>query len=238
MTIESNNITCSDLYEDYIEKHKTDFSTKLLHSLNVLNECLHRYDPSQITVGFNGGKDCTLVLNLYSYVLKRRYSSSSSPPKLRALFIRNHQQFEVMDSFIHDCVQKYNIDLITIDGRFREALSKLKVIDPQIQCVIMGSRKTDPNSSTLNDFSPTDSDWPSYMRCNPILHYTYKDVWTFLRLFQISYCSIYDEGFTSLGNKDVTVKNIKLKYQTENGVEQYKPAYMLDDEVSERDGRI
>ncbi|CAF0937679.1 unnamed protein product [Didymodactylos carnosus] len=76
------------------------------------------------------------------------------------------------------------------------------------------------------------------MRCNPILHYTYNDVWKFLRHFQINYCTMYDQGFTSLGDKDLTIKNIKLKYQTENGLEQYKPAYMLDDEVSKGDGRI
>ena len=33
----------------------------------------------------------------------------------------------------------------------------------------------------------------------PILYWTDEDVWTFIRHFNLSYCSLYDEGFTRLG---------------------------------------
>lgn len=212
---------------------------KIRHSFDVLDQCLEKYSPNQIAVAFNGGKDCTLVLHQYAFFLQKKYSNLSSPiPTLRALFIQNKPQFDRVIEFIDECVKQYQIELIRIEGPIKNALFKLKESHPDIQCIIMGTRSTDPYSSSLNDFSPTDPTWPEYMRCNPILTYSYKDVWAYLRQFNVPYCSMYDEGFTSLGDKDRTIRNVNLQYlNSDTGSIEYRPAYLLDDEVSERDGR-
>ena len=46
------------------------------------------------------------------------------------------------------------------------------------------------------------------------------------------YCTLYDQGYTSVGGKSNTVRNEELKID-ENS---YKPAYMLVNEKTERDG--
>lgn len=79
-----------------------------------------------------------------------------------------------------------------------------------------------------------DKGWPKLMRVNPLLDWSYQDVWTFLRSLAVPYCSLYDEGYTSLGNKTNTDKNPAL---FDKEMQKYKPAYMLTDGDLERNGR-
>lgn len=84
----------------------------------------------------------------------------------------------------------------------------------------------------------TDPGWPQVMRVSPILDWKYSDIWDFLLKSKVSYCELYDRGYTSLGSKTNTVPNPALKY-IEKGTkeEKYLPAWQLKDESKERCGR-
>jgi len=75
---------------------------------------------------------------------------------------------------------------------------------------------------------------PPFLRVNPILDWNYGQVWHFLRTFQLPYCKLYDDGYTSLGTVKDTLPCPALKKDND----EYWPAYMLRDWDQERAGRI
>lgn len=74
----------------------------------VIEECLSRYEPSEVCVSFNGGKDCSALLHLIHAAWIRRRSSSVSTDRLRlrALYIRGQDPFPEMEQFIEDTRQR------------------------------------------------------------------------------------------------------------------------------------
>lgn len=69
-----------------------------------------------------------------------------------------------------------------------------------LQYVVMGSRRDDPYCGALSQCSPSDvsKGYPAFDRLNPIIDWSYEQVWKFLREFQVPYCPLYDQGRLSL----------------------------------------
>lgn len=210
--------------------------SKIDNAINIIKEALSRYDPHEVCIAFNGGKDCTALLHMMYAVMCVELKNHHKG--IKSLYVRYSNAFEDVDRFMKRSQQSYQLDLITIEGKMKHALEKLKVDHPEIKAVLMGTRFTDPHSRNLAPFTPTDSDWPSYMRINPMLDWSYHDVWEFIRTLSIPYCTLYDKGYTSLGGKDGTKKNEKLRFLDKNGEVCYHPAYTLKDGEFERNGRL
>ena len=74
----------------------------------MIEECLSRYEPSEVCISFNGGKDCSALLHLIHAAWIRRRSSfvSTDRLRLRALYIRGKDPFPEMEQFIEDTRQR------------------------------------------------------------------------------------------------------------------------------------
>lgn len=118
----------------------------------------------------------------------------------------------------------------------RQALCSLLNEKANLKASLMGMRKGDPGTEYLEAFTPTDPSWPNLIRVNPILNWSYDQVWKFLLKYNVPYCPLYDQGYTSLGTKSTTVPNPRLKDPNNSSL--YRPAYTLTDESAERQGRV
>ena len=56
----------------------------------------------------------------------------------------------------------------------------------------MGNRRSDPWSRDLEPICKSSQGWPEFSRVFPVLDWSYKNVWEFLRTFELPYCRLYD----------------------------------------------
>jgi len=207
-----------------------DLAKKVEHSLNIIKQALADFTLEGVALSFNGGKDCCVLLHLLYLVLAKHSPFS----KLKILYFTHDNSFPEVDAFVEKCIKTYDANISFIKVPMKQALLELVEVHG-VKAVFMGTRSTDPRSSTLTEFAPTDTHhgWPSFVRVNPILTWNYEDVWKFMRALNVPYCELYDRGYTSIGSTTDTVPNPALC--TGAG---FDPAYKLLDGTKERAGRL
>ncbi|KAI1775437.1 adenine nucleotide alpha hydrolases-like protein [Hypoxylon cercidicola] len=214
---------------------------QIIIARGVIDEALRRYRPDELSLSYNGGKDCLVLLILIlaslpsSACLQTSSSSSTSttqtspplqqppsssasssepppfPNQLQALYIRPTLPFAEVDDFVAETTAVYHLDLTTSGLAMKPALTEYLKERPNVKAVFVGTRRTDPHGADLTFFDETDAGWPRFMRVHPVIDWHYREVWGFIRALDIRYCPLYDMGYTSLGGTDDTHPNPALK---------------------------
>ncbi|KAF9582946.1 3'-phosphoadenosine 5'-phosphosulfate sulfotransferase [Lunasporangiospora selenospora] len=122
------------------------------HAVEVIEEAVRRYGPNAISLSFNGGKDCTVILHLFVAVLYRIYGADrnivttsatastiatpsplstltdtlpqqvSSLRSIQSIYVTHSNPFGQVESFVDDEIRRYNLDLVRIPGPMKKAL--------------------------------------------------------------------------------------------------------------------
>ncbi|KII91483.1 hypothetical protein PLICRDRAFT_173326 [Plicaturopsis crispa FD-325 SS-3] len=272
-------------------------------ALDVIDQGLDSHGQENVSISFNGGKDCTVLLHLFAGALARRLAPTESMNAIPAIYIPTPSPFPALETFIEESAVTYNLDLFhptapsqpplpvesvptpgassnPLNGDagalanhavgkskggegMRRALEVYKQRFPHIRAILIGTRRADPHGAALSHRNMTDPDWPQFERINPIINWSYTDVWTFLRKLRVPYCHLYDEGYTSMGATYNTFPNpalliqpahsrpdqpleddarsgsgeSKIERKLEEPLLRYRPAYELLDGSLERAGR-
>lgn len=222
--------------------------TKYSNAVHVIQRALSLYNIEEVAFSFNGGKDSTVLLHLLraGYYLhkkeKMNHDEDLAPNEckfpIRTIYFESPSVFPEINSFTYETATAYNLQLDIIRQDFKSGLEGLLRTNP-IRAIFLGVRIGDPTAVGQEQFSPSSPGWPPFMRVNPILDWSYRDVWAFLLKSKVPYCSLYDQGYTSIGSIYDTVPNALLCVNdASSGKGKFRPAYMLSDGRSERAGRV
>lgn len=211
-----------------INKTREIFQNDIFPNWNPIN--------GDISLSFNGGKDCHVLLLLYLsslweyYMIQIKDSQYDSQyhtfplDKLPTVFINDMDTFTTLELFVQDLTHRYNLQLYEnidtsqaiadVDNTTRKSMKDefvhyLKMY-PQTKAIIIGVRHTDPYAQELKPIQWTDSNWPQFIRLQPILHWKLINIWSFLLYSGEPICSLYEQGFTSIGGINNSIPNPKL----------------------------
>ncbi|KAL9039783.1 MAG: hypothetical protein Q9214_004734, partial [Letrouitia sp. 1 TL-2023] len=150
-------------------------------SLLIIQRALDRYDFPALSLSYNGGKDCLVLLILYLSLLSTR---SHLPARLPAIYIPPAHPFASVTAFTLASAEHYHLDLsIHSDdkagGGMRGAFEKYLDEHKEVEAIFVGTRRTDPHGGKLSadGFDETDRGWPRFMRVNPVIEWHYAEVW-------------------------------------------------------------
>ena len=128
---------------------------------------------------------------------------------------KDDDEFPEMKTFIRDIEELLSVEIFKEEVRSIKDELALEVKNEGLEFVILGNRWKDPYSLHLKTLEESSPGWPVFTWVFPVLNWTYSDVWNFLKGLELPYCSLYDEGFTSIGRISKSQPNPHLKY-TEN----------------------
>ncbi|KAI0508524.1 phosphoadenosine phosphosulfate reductase [Xylaria bambusicola] len=195
------------------ENPKTDvlrsLQTRVREAIGVVDEAFQRYGLPEISISYNGGKDCLVLLILILACLARRYpppnkdqsceapNGSSDPvpfpEKFQAVYIVSPHPFSEIDEFVASSSAEYQLDVMRYELKMKDGLEAYLADRPAVKAIFVGTRRTDPHGERLTHFDPTDGGWPDFMRIHPVIDWHYADIWAFIRHLEIPYCPLYDQ---------------------------------------------
>ncbi|PKY09313.1 adenine nucleotide alpha hydrolases-like protein [Aspergillus campestris IBT 28561] len=212
-------------------------------SLSIIKDALTRYQLPELSLSYNGGKDCLVLLILFLASLHPHPPASAGGlASIPAIYALPPDPFPDVEDFVRWSSEAYHlsIDKFTTDpptSTLRDAFDHYLALNPTIRAIFVGTRRTDPHGARLTHFDPTDSGWPDFVRIHPVIDWHYAQIWTFIRHLDLRYCPLYDQGYTSLGGTTDTLPNPKLRTDGSDGEDEYRPAYELTEDLEERLGR-
>ncbi|KAJ5194579.1 FAD synthetase [Penicillium cinerascens] len=226
-------------------------------SLDVVSKALSQYKLSELSLSYNGGKDCLVLLILFLAGLhpysqhahtdhKTTTQTTTGPATeevIPSIYALPPDPFPSVEEFVVSSAQAYHLSITkyttspphtTIRTVFEDYLQR----HPGIRAIFVGTRRTDPHGAKLTHFDRTDHGWPDFMRVHPVIDWHYAEIWAFIRHLDLEFCDLYRQGYTSLGGTSDTKPNPKLRRPQEDGGDgEYLPAYELTQDVEERLGR-
>jgi len=179
---------------------------KIEKSLQIIREALQSF--SKVAVIWSTGKDSTVVL----------YLTRQLDPNIMVFFGDTTQKFKETYDFRDRMAKEWNLNLINmvpdvtyeeVKGERERCCHHLKTLPAvkflvkfTIDAALVGIRWDEHPARANEDYF---SQRPHCCRVHPILHWTEKDIWAFIKQNKIPYNPLYDRGYRSIGCAPCTI---------------------------------
>ena len=190
---------------------------KIALTRKYIEQVYARFGHHKVAVAWTGGKDSTTVLWLWKNLLKEKNVSV----RPRALNLDTGLKFPEIIEFRDRIQASWQIELII--ARPEKNLSSYPVARNKVACcqdlkilplkkavkahawaaLLTGLRFDEHPSREKREYFEQKKD-PDYVQVNPILHWREMDIWSYIMQENLPYCSLYDEGYRSLGCQPCT----------------------------------
>lgn len=198
----------SDCFKNKSRKvHDLSLDNPLLSELlKKMKDIVKSNNPDDLYLYFDGGKNSVLLLHLLSIIF------DESKNHLNLIYVERNKK---VSQFVKKAASNYKANLVNLsDVNFRRFLRS----DPDIK-LIKGTRASDP------DFKKISKYFPEFETVNPLLDWSYFDVWGVIRGLYLPYCDLYDRGYSSL---NAPVNEKLLTTGPRKDLTYYKSAYLLE----------
>lgn len=134
---------------------------------------------AEISLSYNGGKDCLVLLVLYLCALHSHPSFTSQTPELiQSVYIVSKHPFQEVEDFVASSSKTCSLQLVRYAKGMKDAFTDYLSDFPSVKAIFVGTRRTDPHGADLTHFDRTDHGWPDFMRIHPVIDWQYVDIWT------------------------------------------------------------
>jgi phosphoadenosine phosphosulfate reductase len=204
--VNGGDSNCSDIE---LLKSKISFSEEIIREA-------HSRFGEKIAIAFTGGKDSTVLLDLI-----RKIFNGTVPFKV--INIDTSAEFPEIIDFRDKLKQAWGFDLriyankeaatsIVIAENRQECCNLLKttplknaVKDLSLKGLMTGIRK-DEQAARAGETYFSKREHPHHYRIHPMLHFTEADIWNYIKLNNLPFCSLYEQGYRSIDCMPCTKK--------------------------------
>lgn len=153
-------------------------------------------------LAFSGGKDSIVIYDLAKKAkvkMKPYYANTTiDPPEIRSFINKYYPEIEKMNP------KKSMFTTIVKHGTpptrmMRYCCDELKEIHGWGKTVILGVRSCESVARANRDMYYESSKHKGTFFCCPIYYWSDSDVWEYIKLNNIPYCELYDQGFKRIG---------------------------------------
>ncbi|KEG12489.1 phosphoadenosine phosphosulfate reductase-like protein [Trypanosoma grayi] len=200
-------------------------------AIDMIRNVAAQFNPEEIGVAFNGGKDSVVMMDLLQCALGADVVERFC---VFTLGSGGKNEFHEVVSFRQAYMEAYNMSIVKTNPSLSMKEGLAHLVDTKgIRLVFMGTRISD-SAHQKASVERTTAGWPDMLRACPVFHWEYEDIWGYTLAYGLPFCRLYTLGYTSLGGLDNTTPNPLLRRS--DGT--FRPAWELSDSSAERSGRL